>query len=68
MPGTLPPTVSKERANWVNNMETEKTYLNSTGLKDEPQNNVSPWSTGRGPCADPEPLKLHGYPYYDRLK
>ena len=50
----------------LHNMETSETYLNRSGLKVEPTNNISPWSTGHGPCPEREPLDLHGSPYRRR--
>jgi hypothetical protein len=48
------------RANWVVNQEQVETPLNRSGLKSEPRNNISPWSTGKGPCKEAESLNIHG--------
>ena len=50
-----------ERANWIVNMEEQqKTFLNSSGLKEE-KNNHGPWCSDRGPR--PEPQVQHGSPW-----
>jgi hypothetical protein len=52
----------EDRANWVvNQEEQQKTFLNRSGLREEPQNNRSCWSSA---CAQPNrtpepPLRLH---------
>jgi hypothetical protein len=51
-----------DRPNWIVNQEEQQaTFLNSSGLKEEPRK-YSPWSTGHGPCPEPEPIRIHGYP------
>jgi hypothetical protein len=51
----------EKRANVIENMEKTETFLNRSGLKVEPRQH-SPWSTGHGPCPDPQPLRMHGPP------
>jgi hypothetical protein len=57
----------EDRANWVVNQEEQQaTFLNRSGLRDEPQNNRSPWSSAcQQPGLTPEPpLLIHGYPMH----
>lgn len=51
---------TNERSNWVVNMETAKTFLNRSGLKEE-KNNHGPWCSDRGPRCEPE--VQHGSPW-----
>ena len=51
----------KERANWIVNMEEQqKTFLNSSGLKEE-KNNHGPTCSDHGPKVTP--LDIHGSPW-----
>ena len=58
------PKTSEDRLSF----KDEKTYLNSTGKKQEPQSSRSIWSTGMNPkYPEPESASFSGGPYRNIL-